>query len=334
MASIRFCVGMLVLGGLFPLAGAVSADFVPGLVQTRVLEWEGASRTYDVYLPAVDVAPEGLPVVLDFHGFGSTKEQQRGLLNLGLQQLSVSERFLLVWPQGTGNAWNAGTCCTFGVDDVGFVRALLDALSLEAPIDASRIYATGLSNGAAMSHRLACDADDLFAAVAPVAFPVPFIPLSGCQPMRPIAVGMVMGLTDTVVPYVGGGFGDARDSLTFWRDENGCGGGEADVVTLLQGEATPLQRCETYTACSEGVEVQLCSVVGAPIGGFEGHLLYFNNSGLDVAAQTWGFMSRFEHPDPPILAPEAGATALRLTAILSLLGLRRVRQHHRITSKG
>ena len=182
--------------------------------------------------------------------------------------------------------------------------------------------------------RLACDADDLFAAVAPVAFPVPFIPLSGCQPMRPIAVGMVMGLTDTIIPYVGGPFGDARDSLTYWRDQNGCGGEEADVVTLLQGEAAPFQRCETYTSCSEGVEVELCSVVGALIPGLEGHILYFNTSNLNVAAESWGFMSRFEHPDPPVLAPEAGATALRLTALLSLLGLRRVRQHHRMTSRG
>ena len=314
------------------LAGSASAGFVPGQLETRSLEWGGAVRSYDVYQPAVDVPPAGLPVVFDFHGFGSTKEQQRTVLNSELQELSDSQHFLMVWPQGIGNAWNAGTCCTADDrDDVGFVAAILDAVAGEAPLDTSRIYATGLSNGAAMSHRLACDSDDLFAAVVPVAFPIPFAPLSGCQPTRPIAVGMVMGLTDTVVPYVGG-FGDARDSFSHWRDSNGCGTGDADAVTLLAGASKPLQRCEAYTSCAEGVEVQLCSVVGTAFTGipglepFAGHLLYFNDSGLNVASETWGFLSRFQHPDPPLLpAPEPGAGALHAAALAVLLGLRRAR---------
>lgn len=327
------------------LATSALADFVPGQVETRTLEWQGGERFYDVYQPPGEVPAEGLPVVFDFHGFGSTKEDQRTVLNPGLQQLSNTQHFLMVWPQGIGDAWNAGTCCTAPGDprdDVGFVAAILDVVAAEAPIDTSRIYATGLSNGSAMSHRLACDSADLFAAVGPVAFPLPFFPLSGCQPSRPISVDMVMGLTDVLVPYNGGGInGPARDSFSYWRDTNGCGPGEADSVTLLVGPSQPFQRCETYTSCSEGVEVRLCSIVGiaftGPLASFSGHLLYFNQSSLDVASETWNFMSRFQHPDPPVLpAPEPGVAALHATALLVLLTLKRartVRARQRLGSK-
>ena len=69
--------------------------------------------------------------------------------------------------------WNAGTCCAYSVinkvDDVGFVRALIDKLAEKFPIDRRRIYATGMSNGGMMAHRLAAEARDIVAAVAPVA---------------------------------------------------------------------------------------------------------------------------------------------------------------------
>ena len=118
------------------------------------------------------------------------------------------------------------------VDDVGFARALVQVIAAEANIDLQRVYATGLSTGGAMSHRLACEAADVFAAVAPVAFPLAFAPLSNCQPSRPIAVLHFAGLTDGIVPYEGGELfpglppiPSAQESFTYWREVNGCGDG-------------------------------------------------------------------------------------------------------------
>jgi poly(3-hydroxybutyrate) depolymerase len=94
---------------------------------------------------------------------------------------ALAERagFIVVYPNGTGRldekllTWNAGLCCGYAmtekVDDVGFVRALLDALATRAPVDTARVYATGLSNGAMLSYRLAAQLSDRIAAVAPVA---------------------------------------------------------------------------------------------------------------------------------------------------------------------
>lgn len=96
-----------------------------------------------------------------------------------MDRLADRESFIAVYPNGNGRfgkrllTWNAGTCCAYlvinNVDDVGFVRALVATLAEKVPIDRRRVYATGLSNGAMMSHRLAAEAADLIAAVAPVA---------------------------------------------------------------------------------------------------------------------------------------------------------------------
>ena len=84
------------------------------------------------------------------------------------------------------------------------------------------MYVTGLSNGGAMSQRLACDAADLFAAAAPMAFPLAYRPATGCQPSRSIPVLTVMGLTDVLVRYDNGTFGSAAATFAYWHYVNGC----------------------------------------------------------------------------------------------------------------
>src|SRR5262249_62178341 len=111
------------------------------------------------------------------------------------------------------------------IDDVGFLRALVASISTEANIDGRRVYATGLSNGGAMTQRLACDAADVFAAGVPMSFPLPFRPLSACQPVRAMPVLTMMGLTHIVVPYNGGLFGSAPSTFAYWRGHDGRRGG-------------------------------------------------------------------------------------------------------------
>jgi hypothetical protein len=150
-----------------------------------------------------------------------------------------------------------------------------------------------------MTQRLGCEAADLFAAVAPVAFPIGLQPITACQPSRPIAVLTFQGLTDALVPYEGGGpFYSAAESFAHWRGANGCGDGavESEVV---QGAS----RCDTDTSCSAGVEVGLCSITSTftlPIAA--GHILYIN-ADFDLAVLIWDFLSRFALPgEPPPLA--------------------------------
>src|SRR5688572_12607315 len=166
------------------LASAASAQTLTPGDHTRSLVVGGLTRTYLVHVPPSYTGATPVPLVVDIHGWTATAEIQRSLS--GFLALSDARGFLVVYPQGVGNAWNGGVCCTSTPTDVEFIRALVANMHVEANVDAARVYATGLSNGGAMTHRLACEAADLFAAAAPLAFPISLSPPSSCDPSRPI----------------------------------------------------------------------------------------------------------------------------------------------------
>src|SRR3546814_14133819 len=73
----------------------------------------------------------------------------------GLDAVADQHDFIVVYPDGVGRAWNAGSCCAKPmkekIDDVGFVRAVIADVKHRYKIDATRIYGTGFSNGAMRS---------------------------------------------------------------------------------------------------------------------------------------------------------------------------------------
>jgi len=239
-------------------------------------------RRFNVYVPASLPAMTRVPLVLDFHGNGSSGMQEQS--GSGWRQKADTENFIVVYPDGVGNGWNVGNCCGEAlnsmVDDVGFARAMVETVSEEACIDSHRVYATGISNGAGLAHRLACEAADIFAAIAAASADLVTDP---CEPARPISEISVRGLTDTLVNYDGGNTGStgwyspgAKGTLALWKDIDGC-----------QGEATTsMQYCESYTACNAGVEVTLCSLPGT------GHILYTNSVGFSVPDTAWEMFKR------------------------------------------
>src|SRR3972149_6035846 len=85
---------------------------------------------------------------------------------------------------------NGGHCCgeaaKNNVDDVGFVRALIDELATLINIDPGRVYATGFSNGAIMVYRLACELSDRIAAIGPVAATQILDDQEACHPGRSV----------------------------------------------------------------------------------------------------------------------------------------------------
>ncbi len=301
--------------GLLCLAGASSAlaELPIGLTEGLTLTHDAQLRTYTVLVPsAAGAIPR--PLVIDLHGAGSNRDQQRGIS--GWNTLAEAEVFLVAWPDGLFNTWNGVTCCggavTNDVDDVGFIRAMVAAIEAEANVDPGRIYVTGLSNGGAMSHRLACEAADLFAAAAPMAFPIPYPDFANqCQPSETVPLLLFMGLTDIVVSYAG-----AAPSLAGWRDKNGC-----------DSAGTPVEVTETYggsdcaidTSCVDaGVEVGLCSVRGSeldpPFEGFNGHILYINDDNFYISRRAWDFMRVQIVPEPA--APILAVSALTVLALL------------------
>ena len=176
----------------------------------------------------------------------------------------------MIWPDGIGNSWNAGRCCRTAleqkIDDVAFAKAIVTTLAKDACIDAKRVYATGCSNGGGMAFKVACDAADVFAAVAPVDFDCVTSAAENdrtcgatCKPARPISEIQFRGTGDSAVPYEGGlraggttTFPGAEQTFMSFASINMCTGSPQ----ALSGHAA----CQAYGTCGGGAETVLCTV--------------------------------------------------------------------------
>src|ERR1019366_7477165 len=129
-------------------------------------------------------------------------------------------------------SWNGGVCCgyakTYNVDDVAYVRALLNDLATIVDIDPRRVYAAGMSNGAMMAYRLAAECADRFAAIAAVAGPMG---IDDPRPVRAVPVLHIHGTDDQFAPYDGGvgrrslhgvPFRSVADTIAAWVRVNRC----------------------------------------------------------------------------------------------------------------
>lgn len=193
----------------------------------RVLNAGGLDRTYILHVPPAYDGATPLPLVLNFHGFGSNARQQAPYSRF--PAAADANGFLVVTPDGAGTPqqWNIGRLPALP-DDIAFVRSLLDSLERDLCVDASRVYAAGISNGAAFSQQIACAMPDRIAGVAVVA--ALFYPLT-CTADGPIPVIAFHGTEDACVPYYGGPVtcGSGRnsippieDSALNWARHDGC----------------------------------------------------------------------------------------------------------------
>ncbi|MBS2027667.1 MAG: prolyl oligopeptidase family serine peptidase [Deltaproteobacteria bacterium] len=219
--------------------------------------WSGDhQRNYLLRVPAGVARGTPMPLVLNFHGWlESARTQEKYTF---MTESAGNRGMVVVYPQGIGWSWNAGNCCARAqmeeIDDVGFVRDLVDRLEHQLCIDRRRVYATGMSNGGIMSYRLACEMSDTFAAIAPVAGgeAVP-----DCKPKRPVSVLSFHGQLDTVVWFNGGGAAglpSAKESVDRWARRDACGSPTKAVFDL--GEVA----CRASERCPAGTDVVLCTV--------------------------------------------------------------------------
>jgi polyhydroxybutyrate depolymerase len=245
-------------GGPRPSPGCArgSVLYPPGVTTLGSVDHGGLTRTLRVHVPPGYDGASPLPLVLMFHGGGGSGEQFE-LRSSGMSTVADREGFIAVYPDGTGRiqTWNGGN----DVDDVGFTSAMLDHLGAELCVDERRVFAAGMSNGAIMSHRLACELSERLAAVAPVAG-TEMSPT--CTPSRGVAVMHIHGSDDGHVPFEGGlGCGPSGVAYTSIpatmerrRVLNGCAATTSRV--LVEGDGT----CEGYDACDE--DVVLCTIAG------------------------------------------------------------------------
>lgn len=236
--------------GAPPSDCANASLFEPGMTNGITVDVDGVERTYDLFVPTGYDATTPTPLVLNFHGLLGSPSQQVDFSQFN--GAAESHGMLVAYPAGIGASFNAGSCCgqaaTDGVDDVGFARALVQDVALKMCVDPRRVYATGMSNGGHMAHRLACEAADVFAAAASV---TGALRLAACTPSRPISMVQYHGTADTIV-----GYAEIPGMMEAWAARNGCRG--AASTTFEQGDML----CQTWPDCEAGVEVSFCTVDG------------------------------------------------------------------------
>ncbi|MDD3021637.1 MAG: alpha/beta hydrolase-fold protein [Alphaproteobacteria bacterium] len=240
---------------------------------TFSVSWDGLERHYKVHVPKSYNPTKATPMVLAFHGGGGDMEYMSKDNLYGLISKSEQTGYIVVFPSGYSKfksgkfaTWNAGNCCADArdknIDDVGFVRQIVSNLTTQLNIDRNKIYATGMSNGGMMSHRLACDAADIFKAVASVAGTDG---TKTCNPSRPVSVLHIHALDDDHVLFNGGaGEGSFRDpskvteftsvpeTISRWVERDHCIGLPKRVLQVDGAY------CDVYLRCSGGAQVKLC----------------------------------------------------------------------------
>ena len=232
-----------------PVAFAAISQVSSLDAQQRVtLTFQDRPRHYLLHVPE---SPNG-SLVLAFHGGGQPARLFERIT--GLDALADREHFIVAYPDAFERSWADGRGETSaeqqGVDDVGFAKAVVEDIARTHAVDRSRVFATGLSNGAILTHRLGCEAADTFAAIAPVIGAMAKRIRPTCHPSGPITVVAIQGRADPSVPFEGNdALESSRTTEELWRSLNGC----APAVTsapmpVFVKDGTSVER-RTYTNC-------------------------------------------------------------------------------------
>jgi polyhydroxybutyrate depolymerase len=275
------------------------------------LEHDGLDRTYRTYVPASYDGSEAVPLVVGLHGgCGSANQFAQAY---GWREQADEDGFIVVMPQGTApgpcNVWNAGRCCPDqppAVDDVGFLVALIDHVEATYEVDADRVLATGMSNGAVMSYRLACEAPDRITMIGPVEGSQEVVP--PCTPSQPVSALVFHGDADTSVPFEGG-VGDGLvdvdwhsvpSALETWRSLDGCD------RTPSVAEVDGVERSH-WSGCTTGATVDLVRIDDNPHAwpGADGTTVSGNTPSQKVHA-TSELAAALLASDPPADFPDHG----------------------------
>lgn len=295
---------ILVLAAL----GDVKPDPLKPGDHTRTVEVGKQRRSYLVHVPPGYNGTKAVPVILAFHGGGSNPQQM--VKFCGLNDKADKEGFVVVYPNGSGRlasvrTWNAGNCCGYAqeqkVDDVAFVRTLLDDLAKVVKVDAKRVFATGISNGGMIAYRLASELSDRIAAIAPVGGPMG---TEKCEPKRPVPVIHFHGTDDEFAPFKGGkgkgisgtDFYSVEHSIQAWIKANGCK--EEPTTEELADKAKDGTKVtkKTYGGGKDGAEVVLVVIEGGghTWPGREPTLRFLGKSTKNVSANDamWDFFKQ------------------------------------------
>jgi polyhydroxybutyrate depolymerase len=259
----------------------------------------GIERSYRIFIPETyDEAGEPVPLVIVLHGAGGTGAWIESFS--GFNDLTSTENFIAVYPEGVNNVWNdgrRGDVRVGNIDDVNFISEIIDFLSANLNIDPQRVYATGYSMGGMLAFRLGCELRDKIAAIATVATTFPEYLLPNCVDAAPIPILVIHGTDDPVVPWQGirGGYLTAMNTLRYWADRNQC---EEALPIEAEPDSDPEDNTRVlrteYTQCEDSADVILYGIYGGghtwPGTPFDAPLeLGLTSMDIHATKTIWGF---------------------------------------------
>jgi polyhydroxybutyrate depolymerase len=296
IALVAIMVMVLFVGSSIVVAQESPPVYTSGLhtgwMNETYTDWNNSTwscnRTFEYYIPTSYNNVTTVPLLFSFHGLGSSGDAQRDLTRFA--ELAEQEGFIAVFPDAT-NATKEGISCNVslpplsgaevqwnlgagslqycgGVDDVGFVADMINWFETNYAINASRIYSTGMSDGALFSYLLAFNLTGTFAGIAPVSGPMPwgFANLTAA----PITVILMHGTGDNILSYYGyGGLGgnvtlSVDETIAFWCGIDGINmTNPGPVETVWQSAGTDLTVVHryVYSGGTNGTQVILFKVV-------------------------------------------------------------------------
>lgn len=229
---------------------------------TGSFTYDNLLRDYILFVPSGYNASQPTPLVINMHGYTSNASQQ--MAYTAFNNDADTAGYIVVYPNGVNNAWNSGFAFPYesGIDDVGFLSALIDTIATHYNVDDCRVHATGMSNGGYMSYRLACELYDKIASIASVTGSMSTGMTTHCNTTRPVATMQIHGTADPTVPYNGNASSTgAEANLQYWADKNPCFGPvlSQDLPDIVSDGTTVTKL--SYNNCAGNTEVVLFKVV-------------------------------------------------------------------------
>lgn len=229
-----------------------------GRDERRTVGVDGGQRSYELHIPDAEGA-EAMPLVIALHGAGDSGPAFKK--SSGLDREADRRGVLMAYPTATGVNWAEGCNCTRpdldGVDDVGYIDAVISDVQSIHPVDENRIYVIGFSQGGLFSQRLACERSTKFAGVATVAGMMSLPVSRACQPSGSPDIMLLHGENDEVLPLAGVPSGvyatlSVLDTFHFWRSRFACPAG-TQTSTEHEGTTRDVYRSPS---CREGALIR------------------------------------------------------------------------------
>ena len=273
----------------------------------RIFEIDGRKRVYYLHLPPKLTAHA--PLVFVLHGYGGDAKSM--IAYSKMNEIANQHGFAVCYPQGNfgkdkKNSWNAGYS-NDEVDDVKFLTKLAQFLQKENQLSTRNTFCTGMSNGADMSYVLACQAPEVFAAIAPVAGCMMQSTLDACQSAKGVPVFEIHGTADAITKWEGdanysekyGGYLGTREIIDFWKKKNACTTTKMDTLFDFNPSDGSYVVSEKHTGGADNQEVRLYQL----INGKHDWPGTWGNQDFVASEVIWSFFEQFLRSEEEISVP-------------------------------